>query len=757
VRQIRSPVSRFNTYAAFNFDITDNITFKQDVLYANTEGSELVNQGGFQTAFFGGTSAGIRVNTDNPFLSESARQTLVNAGVGDSFGIVRFNNDLVGLGANSNETHTWRVSNILEGDFELADRSWFWDASVIVGRSDIEVRETGIVDGRFLNAVDARRVDDTLLEQIRLQDPENPDDDLPSLDAALTALQDSNGGFTANFGRGDIICGAYADLAANTLEGFNDRASGSGLVDEDLPFLDGCVPLSLFGETASPEALEFITGGQQISSSSNRQVVYNFNIGSTLVELPAGPLDFVVGYEARLEDSEFTPAVGARVPITRSTISQPISGGFSTSEYYAEMIVPLISEEMDIPFVQSFELTGAFRNQEFTTEAPRGFNDRSVDENVYSASLRWSINEDVSIRGTFATAFRNPDVNELFTPQNQTFISGDDPCDARSVTLGPNPDVRAANCRSIGIDTTTFVSSIQDGTISGGIISGNPDLNPETSEAYSVGLVYTPSYVEDLQITIDYYNLEIEDSINDVDFEILAATCFDSNDFPNEPACNTFVRDANNQVISASEQPANVAFSTFESVAFNVFYKFDVQEAFNLFGGSSDTYMGEFGIRSQSQHNITNEFQATAASETTEDVGDFADPDWIGTVDLDYTYNDLRINWRTRWQSSVLIDSLEQITYAPVEATNSFTGTLSDGTEVEVFTADGFSNETDARFVHDLSIGYVIGENTLVQANVLNVLGRKPDENGPVADAFNHFGVDERLGRRFSIRVNHKF
>jgi outer membrane receptor protein involved in Fe transport len=269
--------------------------------------------------------------------------------------------------------------------------------------------------------------------------------------------------------------------------------------------------------------------------------------------------------------------------------------------------------------------------------------------------------------------------------------------------------------------------------------------------------VYTPSYVEDLQITIDYYNLEIEDSINDVDFEILAATCFDSNDFPNEPACNTFVRDANNQVISASEQPANVAFSTFESVAFNVFYKFDVQEAFNLFGGSSDTYMGEFGIRSQSQHNITNEFQATAASETTEDVGDFADPDWIGTVDLDYTYNDLRINWRTRWQSSVLIDSLEQITYAPVEATNSFTGTLSDGTEVEVFTADGFSNETDARFVHDLSIGYVIGENTLVQANVLNVLGRKPDENGPVADAFNHFGVDERLGRRFSIRVNHKF
>jgi outer membrane receptor protein involved in Fe transport len=756
VNQIRSPVTRFNAFSAFKYEITEDITFKQDFLYANTEGSELVNQGGFQTGFFPGTSADITVRTDNPFLSGQARQTLVDAGVGETFGIVRFNNDLVGLGANSNETQTWRVSNIVEGYFELADREWFWDFGVVVGKSDIEVRTTGIVDGRFLNAVDARRVDNTLLEQIRLQNPEDPTDDLPDLDAALVALQNSNGGFTANFGRGDIICGAYADLAANTLTGFNDRASGSGLVDEDLPFLDGCVPLSLFGQTASPEALEFITGGQQISSSSNRQVVYTFNIGSTLLELPAGPLDFVIGYESRLEDSDFTPAVGARVPITRTAIARPVSGGFSTSEYYAEFIVPLISDDMDIPLIKALELTGAFRNQEFNTEAPRGFNDRSVDENVYSASLRWEILDDVAVRGTYATAFRNPDVNELFFPQNQAFIDGDDPCDERSVTLGPNPDVRAANCASIGIDTSTFRSDIQDGTIAGGILSGNPDLNPETSKAYSVGLVFTPTFVENLQVTVDYYNLEIEDSINDVDFEILAATCFDSNDFPNEPACNTFVRDENFQVISASSQPANVAFSTFESVAFNIFYNFEVSEAFNLFGGDSSTYLGEIEIRSQSQHNITNEFQATAASEVTEDVGDFTDPDWIGTVDIDYTFNDLRINWRVRWQSSVLVDSLEQIVYAPIEQTSSFTGALSNGDEVDVFTGS-FSNETDARFLHDVSIGYNVTENTTIQANILNVFDRRPDEAGAIADAFGHFGVDEELGRRFSIRLNHRF
>ncbi|MBT1452214.1 TonB-dependent receptor [Glaciecola sp. XM2] len=758
VNQIRSPVTRFNTFSAFSFDITDDITFKQDLLYANTEGSELVNQGGFQTAFFGGTSAGISQNINNPFLSQQARDTLLNAGLtGDTFSIMRFNNDIVGLGANSNETHTWRVSNIIEGFFELADREWNWDAAVVVGKSDVEVRTTGIVDGRFLNAVDARLVDDTLLEQIRIGDPDDATDDLADLDAALAALQGANSEFTGTFDRGDIICGAYADLAAGTLSGFNDRARGSGLVDEDLPFLDGCVPLNLFGRTATPEALEFITGGQQIDSSSNRQVVYTFNLGTTLVDLPAGPLDVLVGYESRIEASTYTPGVGQRVPITRSTISQPISGGFDTSEYYFEFVAPLVSQDMDIPLVQSFELSGAYRNQEFNTDAPRGFSDRTTDEDVYSASLKWDVVDDFAVRATYATAFRNPSINELFLPAVQTFILGDDPCDARSVDQGPNPSVRRQNCESIGIDTSTFVSNIQDGTIPGGTVLGNPGLNPELSEAYSAGFIFTPSFVENLQITVDYYNLEITDSINEVDFETLAATCFDSNAFPNEPACDSFVRDENNQVISATNRSENVAVSTFESVAFNVFYGFDVADAFNFLGGNSDTYMGELSIRSQSQHNITNEFQATPASEVTEDVGDFADPDWIGTVDTNYTYNDLRINWRMRWQSSVLIDALEQTLYAAESETSTITGQLDDGTDVTVYTADGLTNETDARFIHDLSISYILAENTTIQANILNVLDRKPDEASRIADAVGHFGVDEQLGRRFSIRVNHKF
>jgi iron complex outermembrane receptor protein len=218
--------------------------------------------------------------------------------------------------------------------------------------------------------------------------------------------------------------------------------------------------------------------------------------------------------------------------------------------------------------------------------------------------------------------------------------------------LGPNPSARKANCEAIGIDTSTFISDIQNGTISGSLVAGNPDLEPETNDSYSFGLIYTPDYVEGLQIAEDYYNLEIEDYIDDVTFETQAATCFDSNNFPNEAACTSFVRDENNQVISVREGPANVAASTFESVTIRAFYTFDLAE------------MGSLTVDAFTQHNITNEFRETVNSEVEEDVGDFGDPEWIGTLDTSCRYEDFLVSHRMRWQDAVKIDSLDQTLYS---------------------------------------------------------------------------------------------
>lgn len=745
VAQIVSPVSRYNAYASVRYEITEDVRYKADLVYSNSKASELVNQGGFQTGFFGGTSSQLTFDTSNPFLSDENLATMRSAGYTDGFNLHRFNNDLTSLGANSNENHTWRISNIFEGEFELADRDMWWDFSIVHGRNDSIVSTTGIVDGRFFNAVDARRVDDNLLEQIRLQDPENMTDDLADLDSALAKLQGSRGAFTGNIQRDDIICGAYADLASGTLDGFNSRASGNGLVDEDLPFIDGCQPLNLFGDATlvnSPEALAFIQGGPRYTRSDNLQTVYTTNVGGTAVELPAGPLDFVLGYERRIEESNYFPGMGSLVPITRSSLDQNVVGGFDTNEYYLEIAVPIIDASMDIPFVQSLEINAAYRNQEFNTSAPRGFEDRTTEEDVYQLSLMWDITSEVALRGTYATAFRNPSIQELFQPAVTTFISGDDPCDSRSINAGPNPEQRRANCESIGIDPDTFTSDIQDGTIPGGEVSGNQNLGPETNKSYSIGLLYASEAIEGLEIAVDYYNLEIDDYIASLTFEEQAAVCFDSANFPNEAACDSFTRDDDFQITKVTQAPINVSTSTFESVTLRAFYEYDFAE------------YGSVSIDSFTQHNITNELQPTPASEVQEDVGDFGDPEWLGTFDVNWSYGDVLVSWRTRWQESVVIDTLNQNLYA--SEFNSSTGVLDDGTEVDLFSGN-FGNKSSSRFISDLSVGYSLGDNTALQLNVFNVLDRSPQDAGTLAWGLGHIGLDERLGRRFAMRINHKF
>lgn len=747
--QIRSPVERFNAFSSLKFDINDNITVRQDFLYANTNGEELVEQGGFQTGFFGGTSAEITLPTSNPFLSAADRALLEDQNGLTEFSIHRVNNDLVGSGGSSNETHVWRITNVVEGQFEAADRQFFWDVSNVFGRSDIVQSNFagGIIDGRFLNAVDAREINDDLLEQVRLQDPTDPGDDLATLDDALDLLIDSSGGNLAGLGRGDIICGAFADLAAGTLEGFNSRPAGSGLVDEDLPFLDGCQPLNILGfGNASDAAIDFILGGPRFTKSENEQSVWQANFGGDLVQLPAGMALFNVGVESRREFSRFAPGASLRVPISRSSVSQGVVGESITREVYAEVNVPIVSADMGIPGVQELSFDGAVRYQEFETKGPND-TDNTTDQTVYSASFRYEPIDDIAFRGTYATSFRNPTFVDLFLPATQTFILGADPCDSRSVGLGPNPSVRAANCASIGIDTSTFISNIQDGTISNGQVSGNPNLIPEEAKSFSVGAVIQPRWVDGFSLAVDYYNVEIDQFINDVTFPILAATCFDSTDFPNEPACDTFRRDpATGQVVFASSQPANVAVSNFESVTFRAFYAFDVNDFLGLINVSPSRDWGRLSFDSFTQHNITNEFQATPASEVTEDVGDFGDPKWIGTFDTAYDLDKFRASWRIRWQNAVLIDPLEQILYA---------------TDFEAVTIDGVSgfranavNKTDARFIHDFSFAYEVRDNITLQANLINAFDRQPDD---LQDAAGHIGINERLGRQFVYRVNVKF
>ncbi|MEL6756765.1 MAG: TonB-dependent receptor plug domain-containing protein, partial [Pseudomonadota bacterium] len=256
VDQIRSPVERIVFGSTFNYDLFENVRATADVIFANTEGIELVEQGGFQTGVFDGFSDVLTFPVTNPFLNDQARGVLTAAGIDvtdpDTYlSLNRFNNDIIDSSTGSEST-TWRIAGGLDGDFALGDRDFRWDVSMNAGQFTNETFGTLINDRRFLLALDARQL---------------TEDD-------FTAL----GGPVNNLGAslGDIVCNTTflyetgsPDERQAILEAQGLSNPAFNLTDTAPVDITACQPLNLFGEgAASPESLEYVVN----RSSTNNDI-----------------------------------------------------------------------------------------------------------------------------------------------------------------------------------------------------------------------------------------------------------------------------------------------------------------------------------------------------------------------------------------------------------------------------------------------------------------------------------------------------
>lgn len=670
----------------------------------------------------------------------------------------RYNNDLVSEGRDETSNLVGRIDFSLEGQFELNNRNLFWDVSAVIGRSDIETQGTGIIDGRFFNAVDAVRLDATSLMPItdalsRRVDGDganngdlNGDGTIDMADALQHVV--FNGGSGVDIERVDdpVICsvnlllaqqeGGLTDANGDPLpgpEGYNAPAAGGGLTDSNLPFSDGCVPLNLFSYGgSSSESLAFITGGPQYTRSELRQQVFAANLSGDILDLPAGPLAFGIGWENRTDKGAFNAGLDSAVPITRSAAASSSGGELEANEFYGEVSVPLISENMGFSFLQSAEIALAGRYVENTVTGFEPQTEDTFEGRILVRPTDWLL-----LRASTANAIRTASLVELFTPRSRTFVSGDDPCDRRAVTRGDNPDLRRANCTAhmtalnvmfegMPYDPATFESNIQDGTISGGFSQGNAELSPETSESWSAGFVVNP--LDDLIVAYDWFNVEIEKRITNFGWEELAAACYDDPSYPNA-FCGQFVRDAGTgQISQVSSTWLNSASSRLVGSQLQSEYELGLNDTFGWDFGTLEFDFNLFFLR-------TDERKDTVTSPITDTSGGYAIPDWEGTFDTTWEYDKWRVFWRMAFQDEPQLDPEKDLFY------------LNRAGTAVVY-------KTDIPFIHDLSVSYSITEDIFAQLSIYNLLDRRPSA---VEDARTYFGTDERLGRRFILRTRIRF
>jgi iron complex outermembrane receptor protein len=239
-----------------------------------------------------------------------------------------------------------------------------------------------------------------------------------------------------------------------------------------------------------------------IAHDSSRDKLWNYtaNITGDLWELPAGPLGFAAGYEYRRVSGDFVPDAFISAGFSSGNAAQPTAGGYALDEFYSELNVPILK---DMTFAELLELNLAVRYSDYsnfgnTTNPKAGF--------------RWKPFSDLLVRGNWSKGFRAPSVSELFGGNADSFPTLADPCSAGNIV---NISAEAQNrCRNgfAGISGTPVGYSQANSQIRI-TVGGNPNVLPERTITKTLGLVYSPSWAQGLDIYLDWYNIQLRDAI----------------------------------------------------------------------------------------------------------------------------------------------------------------------------------------------------------------------------------------------------
>jgi outer membrane receptor protein involved in Fe transport len=478
------------------------------------------NAGGLLT-----NDARLNPRLDNPFLNPADRLTLQNAILASNCGFTLGG----GTGSTCTPLTAAQRAQVLNGSyrflfsrqlFELGDRDEFFTRNTY--RGVVGARGTFNTDwsyeisgnyGRFEETVDSRgRVD---RQRFFL-----------SLDAGRNPTT------------GQIQCRSQFDPAAAIVTP-NIPGNAARLAAD----VAACRPFNLFGAGNNNEAVAYVTVPIRNRSSIDQLNFLGFVSGdsSDLFELPGGPVRFVLGAEYRREKvfNDSDPAADT------STTNQVFLGdvdppALEVKEAFAELQIPILK---DVPFFEELTVSGAIRASEYNNAVGTAL--------AYNAGLEWSPIRDLRFRANYGRAVRAPNVTETSFPAVSNFANGFlDPCGANQIG---NNATRSANCQQQL--TAAQRANINPAAYNLQIISGsNANLQEETADSYTIGGVFTPRFLPGFSLTVDYYDITVNDVIVSLTAQNIINSCYDS---PNlsSPLCSAFQRNLGTTNGPAGELP----------------------------------------------------------------------------------------------------------------------------------------------------------------------------------------------------------
>lgn len=359
------------------------------------------------------------------------------------------------------------------------------------------------------------------------------------------------------------------DLDANGNPSCADPGSNGGLT--------GCVPINLFGQgNISQEAADFIKTLVVIDSEYELTNFVANITGDTSgwFELPGGPVGLAFGAEKREEFFAFSPSQDvAASTISGFNGSPPVTGRFDVTGLYGEAYLPILA---NMPFADILALELAYRHEDYSIAGKA---------ESYKIAGEWAPIDQVRFRGSYNTAVRAPSIDELFSPQGENFPGSSDPC-ASGFTGDAN--VRAL-CVATGVPADNIGSALID--LPSGQVrelsGGNPNLTVETAKTLTVGAVITPDILENFTLSVDYFDITIDDVISSFGggANNVISTCYNDTELGGlgSPFCAAITRANTGLITEVAVTSQNVASLNVEGFDINAEYTYDMGN-FGLFG-----------------------------------------------------------------------------------------------------------------------------------------------------------------------------
>jgi iron complex outermembrane receptor protein len=280
----------------------------------------------------------------------------------------------------------------------------------------------------------------------------------------------------------------------------------------------GCVPLNIFtSQFISPAALKFLNADSFSSGNTDERVVslaFTGKLGDYGFKSPwaSEGVGVAIGAEYRREHLDSTADFLSTNGLVDGNggASPPVNGGYDVYELFGEARVPLIS---DMPFAKDVSLELGYRFSDYSSIG---------DTNTYKVSGEWEVIDGLRFRAGYNRAVRAPNINELFAPQNVVLDGTNDPC--AGLAAG-NPLV--ATCSKAFNLSTAQVLAIESNPANqyNGQEGGNPNLKPETSDTYTAGVVWRPTFAPGLNLSVDYFNIKVDNFISQIGENLILNQC----------------------------------------------------------------------------------------------------------------------------------------------------------------------------------------------------------------------------------------